>query len=123
MYYSWLKKHNHLFKDINLNPTLIDNFMTESHANQFEEEITEEPNDIQEYTEVDTEFETNYFNQEPFNPVTSNKETTAHEKTTMFLNKYCENTDVPSIANRLAGAIVDLRLAEKFPSKTKMTLK
>ena len=30
-----------------------------------------------------------------------------HNQTTMFLNKYCENVNIPSVANKMADIIVD----------------
>ena len=32
------------------------------------------------------------------------------DQTTMFLNKYCEDTNIPSVANRLADTIVEFEL-------------
>ena len=42
-YFAWLKKHNHLFKDIELSPNLIESFEAESLSSAQEfEHITRE---------------------------------------------------------------------------------
>ena len=69
MYYSWLKLNNHLFKDITLDPTLIDDLESISNTDELEENYEESKEDnIGEESEVDTDFLANYFDQEPFNP-------------------------------------------------------
>ena len=36
----------------------------------------------------------------------------AHDQTTMFFNKYSENTDIPSAANILADAIIEYEISQ-----------
>ena len=119
MYYSWLKRHNHLFKDLELDLNLVEDFELESLPNENEFEINqgEQSNEskIDEEGSSDTDFLARYFDQEPFDPVKSHENEFTHEKTIMFLNKYCEDTDVPSVANRLAGAIVDYEISKQIP--------
>ena len=63
----------------------------------------------------DAEFISDSFDQVPFIPITSDENQITTEKTTLFLNKYCEDTDVPSVANRLADAIVDYEINRQIP--------
>ena len=37
-----------------------------------------------------------------------------HNQTSMFLNKYCENTDLPTVANRVADIIVEFEKVDHF---------
>ena len=38
-----------------------------------------------------------------------------HDQTTMFFNKYCEDTNIPSVANRLAETIVEYEANHEIP--------
>ena len=119
MYFTWLKRHNHLFKDIELDPSLIDNIESEalSNANDFEDDSSENSPSVESSDQnvFDAEFISDSFDQVPFIPITSDKNQITTEKTTLFLNKYCEDTDVPSVANRLADAIVDYEINRQIP--------
>ena len=37
------------------------------------------------------------------------------DRTTMFLNKYCENIDIPSVANRVADTIIEYEIMQCIP--------
>jgi hypothetical protein len=37
------------------------------------------------------------------------------DQTTIFMNKYCEDPNLPSVANQLAEMIVDFEMANKIP--------
>ena len=37
------------------------------------------------------------------------------DQTTVFMNKYCEDPNLPSVANKLADMIVDFEIASKIP--------
>ena len=65
--------------------------------------------------EGETDFLVDYFNQEPFNPVKEGGDEVSFGKTTMFLNKYCEDPEIPSVANKLADAIVDYEIMRQIP--------
>ena len=117
IYFSWLKQHNHLFKDVDLDVNLITGFETEnlSKINEEIENDQEVKTGIDTNSQDETDFIEDYFNQELFDPVKSNENEVSHDKTTMFMNKYCEDTDIPSVANRLADAIVDYEISRKIP--------
>ena len=66
MYYSWLKKHNHLFKHIELDKELITEFESESivDSQQFQDNTREEDQNIlsdSESEEVVDEVSDKYF--------------------------------------------------------------
>ena len=96
----------------------VDSFLQESQndAQDFEENTrhdtvkTEE--NVKEDTEVDENFEADMEDdenvEERYEPLPLPKDD-CHNRTTMFFNKYGEDTDIPSIANRLAEAIVILK--------------
>ena len=42
----------------------------------------------------------------------------SHDRTTMFLNKYCENIDIPSVAYRVADTIIDYEIMQCSPMQT-----
>ena len=44
---------------------------------------------------------------ENYEPQNSPEQEWTHNLTTMFLNKYCENADLPTVANRVADIVVD----------------
>ena len=111
IFYTWLKKHNHLFKDVQLDPSLIDNIESEALSNadelvsNCEKETDEvEASDIENVIDDDL---TNFSHEETFTPIIEEGGKITHDQTTLFLNKYGEDTDVPTVANRLADAIVD----------------
>jgi hypothetical protein len=115
MYYEWYKKNNHLYKNLQLDPALIDNFMAESSssANDFENN-TKGDNDQDQLDEEEVpnheEAHEAFFKtiqDEPFEPNQSTEDEWTHSQTTMFLNKYCESTDIPTVANRVADIIID----------------
>ena len=42
-----------------------------------------------------------------FGPQKTNEDKRTHDQTTMFMNKYCEDTNIPTVANIVADIIVD----------------
>ena len=124
MYYSWLKKYNHLYKDTQLDASLVDDFTDESMsaAKDFQritrrnnKEVKSNDNEDEQSDESDEDHLIKVLNSSKFEPYKSNDEEVTHDQTTMFFNKYCENTDIPSAANRLADAIVDYEIAQMIP--------
>ena len=75
MYYTWLKRHNHLYKDVTLDETLIEQFESESIS--VEEEIDQafkqqgDEKSCCEDEDVSVDFLEDYFDQEAFEPVQS----------------------------------------------------
>ena len=58
-----------------------------------------------------------FSNQELVEPCVQDGEELTRDQTTMFLNKYCEDTSLPSVANRLADTIVEYELNQGTPFK------
>ena len=124
MYFAWFKKNNHLFKNIDLDANLIDDFFAESlEATKNFESITKEDDviylsDEEDTTNVESNSET-FFNSdidESFQHSSTSDETGwTHNQTTMFLNKYCENINLPSVANKMADIIVDYETSKQIP--------
>ena len=136
MYYSWFSKHNHLFKDIQLNTNLIDNFIEASTASskefenntkddieidQSDEEEDQVTKDISEIFQSDDkqvpdDIDEVLFNKsQPFEPLQSLEDGWTHAQTTMFLNKYGEDCNIPTVANRVADIIVDYESHKEIP--------
>ena len=68
-----------------------------------EENISEEAN-------VESDILNDFFGEETPEPIEMSEETITHEQTTMFFNKYCEDTNIPSVANKLASTIVNYEI-------------
>ena len=122
MYFSWFKKYNHLYKDLELDTNLVEEFKVESVSaskdfervtRKNEEEI--EPNVSED--ETDECIETEEVNEvdfskhsEIFEPYQVEEKNISHDQTTMFFNKYCEDVGIPSVANRMAESIVNYEI-------------
>ena len=115
-YFSWFKKYNHHYMDIDLDIELINSFEDNSlaasadfdriskyHSNH---DRSEDPDEA--YSSDDSEKSDIQINDE-YEPCV-NEGPVFNCKTTLFLNKYCENPDIPSVANKLADAIVDYEI-------------
>ena len=126
MYYAWLKKHNHLYKDTKLDESLLDGFLNDSitASKEFEGNTRkvdqEEETDESENEDEDTEANIVLKHFRNYNPEPDHKnDDWSNDQTTMFLNKYCENIDLPSVANRVADTIVDFEIMQSIPFQTK----
>ena len=123
MYYSWFKKYNHLYKDIELDSALIDSFKDESIAatKDFErltrqdEAEDSESDDDSETDCVDDNLIIDFSKKDSIEPCTQDDQDIALDQTTMFLNKYCEDTNIPSVANRLAETIIQYEVNQGIP--------
>ena len=89
----------------------VDSFLQKSQndAQDFEENTRHDTVKTEENVEDDMEVDENVDNEEQYEPVPLPKDD-CHNRTTMFFNKYGEDTDIPSIANRLADAIVHFEI-------------
>ena len=89
----------------------VDSFLQQSQndAQEFEENTRQDIVKTEENVEVAMEDDENIENEEQYEPVPLPKDD-CHNRTTMFFNKYGEDTDIPSIANRLADAIVHFEI-------------
>ena len=115
MYFAWFKKFNHLFKNIELDSNLIEEFESESvdasceFENSTKEEGFVDKSDDEEDQIID-ELSDIYFKGnkiEPHEPIKPEENDWTHNQTTMFLNKYSENTNIASVSNKMADMIVD----------------
>ena len=132
MYFSWFKENNHLYKDISLDAELIDQFTFESQASsdEFESKTKEdgievsvdvkenEDNSLGENVVIEEGFE-NAFEIYQVNDEVEKE----HNQTTMFMNKYCEDPNLPTVANKLADMIVDYEMKKKYLLKMIVILK
>ena len=128
MYYAWLKKYNHLYKDTKLDETLLDGFLDDSVSASKDFERNTRTDDQESYPhEVETEKDIEDSDENSIlknfrineHEHDHNNEDLSHDQTTMFLNKYCENIDIPSVANRVADTIVDYEIMQSIPFQTK----
>ena len=122
MYFSWFKKYNHLYRDIELDSSLIELFKDDSLAaskdferltKQEEEQSLESKDESEDelMDEVDIADDIEFFtSQDLVEPCIQDGKEFTRDQTTMFLNKYCEDTNIPSVANRLADTIVEYEL-------------
>ena len=123
IYYSWFKKYNHLFKNTQLDSSLVDSFEDESKSaskdferiTRTEEERSESDESEDESIDDPVEELLVGATKDVFEPCPSNEHDMTFDQTSMFLNKYCENTDIPSVANRVADAIVEYEVAKSIP--------
>ena len=122
-YFAWFKKHNPLYKDIELNEELIGQFQKETMdgATEFEtlklkdEQQSVSAEDVHGH-ESDTEYDEceECFLSDSENKVEPMDEIEAMNQTSMFVNKYEEDTDLPTVANKLADIIVELEKAKNL---------
>ena len=93
----------------------VDSFLQKSQndAQDFEENTRHDDVEPEENIEDDMEVDENVDNEEQYEPVPLTKDD-CHNRTTMFFNKYGEDTDTPSIANRLADAIVHFEIKKLY---------
>ena len=109
MYFEWFKTNNHLYKNVDFDTNLIDNFLAESNkeSSNFEnntredEEAYQSDDDGDEIYQSDVDELPIHNDTETFEPPKSDENDWTHDQATMFLNKYCENTDIPTVANRI----------------------
>ena len=123
MYFTWFKANNHLYKDLNFN---MDN------VSQFESDSITLPDDVEERLNTNTptgflsrQVQEEMVVDENSNPLLSNpfevyptleddKMKVDQDQTTLFMNKYCEDPNVPSVANRMADIIVEYESEKKI---------
>ena len=120
MYFSWFKVNNHLYKNIELDSNLISDFEAESLklASEFENNTKED--DVVYLSDDDEEIEVEEVDElfckgNDNEPLKSADDEWTHNKTTMFLNKYCEDINVPTVANRMADMIIDFEMSKRIP--------
>ena len=126
MYFSWFKQFNHLYKDIDLDSTLVDTFKLESLAATKDfERLSKRDEDVASQSEDESGHESenneedddilNFSKKDTFKPCTQDDKDITHDQTTMFLNKYCEDPNLPSVANRVAETIIEYEVNREIP--------
>ena len=129
LYFAWLKRYNHLFKNVSFDLDLIEDFITESKSSSevfpdssfMEQEIIPErdiPYEDNESAEINCLDPSVVMNEHPFEDYPLYDHETDKEnqiKTSMFMNKYCEELNNPTVVNRLSDIIVEFETASKIP--------
>ena len=113
VYFRWFQQHNHLFKDMVLDEDKIDKF--EKDAQAAVEEMDLEKNKL--FTDHDTI--KNYANrihdefydldgEENLINVELEKEIVVSDHSSVITNKYVEDTNAPTVANKFSDLIIEL---------------
>ena len=113
VYFRWFQQHNHLFKDMVLDEDKIDKF--EKDAQEAVEEMDLEKNKL--FTDHDTI--KNYANkihdefydldgEENLINVELEKEIVVSDHSSVITNKYVEDTNAPTVANKFSDLIIEL---------------
>ena len=111
---------------------LIDQFTFESQASsdEFESRTKEDGNkvSVDGKENVDNNLEENVVTEESFQNTfevyqENDEVQKEHNQTTMFMNKYCEDPNLPTVANKLADMIVDYEMKKKYLLKMIVILK
>ena len=123
IYFSWFKENNHLFKDFELNPDLIEEFeMKSCEASKiFQCDTKTEANPIQDSEEESEEVDLSdnedtilkRFNIDPHQPPENARN---QNNSSIFLNKYGEDTNLPTVANKFANIVVDYERSRNIKS-------
>ena len=131
LYFAWLKRHNHLYKDIELNSSLLDTFESEciSSAKKFEsntraEDVlyqSDEEEEPQSLINHEVYFEDNGV--QSYELHENSEQDWTHAQTSMFLNKYCQDINIPSIANKVADMVINLKSTKRLRYQMKMILR
>ena len=125
MYFSWFKRYNHLFKDTELDSNLIKAFEDETkesaqdfvRINDFlsnKSTLEEDSEKSDEFSDTDEEFMDNNL---VYEPCIEGQKVSKTDGSSMFINKYGEDPDIPSIANRLATIIVKYEVSQSISLK------
>ena len=120
-----------MFKNIKLDSNLIDDSQSESIADSlnFENNTTEDGQENisnEEEDQIADEVSEIYFKGNEIDshePLKSAENNWTHNQTTMFLNKYSENTNITSVANKMADIIVDYETNRNIPVENEDDLK
>ena len=81
-------------------------------------ELTSEDSETESLDDTDEELNSTV-KIDTFEPSQSSEVDITLDQTTMFFNKYCEDNDIPSVANRVAEAIVEYEVAQTIPFHTR----
>ena len=117
LYFAWFKEHNPLFADVELNEELISMFEKDSMdaATEFEslkdkseEEDSTKENNHNHDSDTDHDECEECFLSDIEDKIEPMDEIEEMNHTSMLANKYEENTNLPTVANRLSDIIVEL---------------
>jgi len=114
VYFRWFQRHNHLFKDMKLDENLIDKF--ESEAQKTVENLDVMKNEL--LTNHDTmkkvisltndEFYDSDEEEENKSDTKLEKEFISSDHSSVITNKYIEDTNKPTVANKFSDMIISL---------------
>ena len=110
-YFRWFQRHNHLFKDFKLDETLVDKFENEAQ-NLVEQMDGEKDNIVTNHNEIINSKELVdeiYESDEEHNDEESTKLETEYvscDHSSVITNKYIEDINAPTIANRFSDMIL-----------------
>jgi hypothetical protein len=119
----WYKRHNHLYKDFKFDRYLMEDYIEESakQSSEFQNIGNEDSDSIRnldidsDLSEIlDHELDGEIFkrhNLEVHQPIQSSKE---GDYTSMFFNKYCEDTNVPTVSNKFEILLWIMRSTETY---------
>ena len=112
VYFRWFQRHNHLFKDMQLDKTLIDEF--ENEATKTVENLDIKKDEL--LTNHDTakknikqiKYEIYDSDEEDENEMKLEKEFVSSDHSSLITNKYVEDTNKPTVANKFSDMIISL---------------
>ena len=121
LYLEWFKRHNHLYKDVEIDSNLMESFQAQSLESTSEfENITRGDiekcsslvdNDIDD--DVQEIFCADNFDQ-PLEIHETNDSEYTHIKTSIFMNKYSDDCTLPTVANKVAEMICILEQSNQI---------
>ena len=122
VYFRWLKKNNHLFENVDLDLDLLDSFEIDclNDSEEFETITLEKDGEMivsANSSSVEEEAHELFCQEDiisSFESIESNNINFTHNQTSIFLNKYCENPDLLTVANMLADLIIEFEVANKI---------
>ena len=115
IFYSWLRKYNHLYRDTKLDMETLDTFVYESMSaiedlerinKKLKDESDSDESDHESSTEQDKSLESGIDATFVSDISVEKNHSNDQSQCSLFMNKYCEDPDLPSIANRLADVII-----------------
>ena len=122
LYFDWLKLNNHLYSDFQFDNDLLDGFeqksmeisselgVTSDHQQKESDHLDEsELLQISDMEENDDIFR--HHNIDKYQPVQKEGE---QDHSSVFLNKYCEDINLPTVCNTLANIVVDFETSRNI---------
>ena len=124
LYFSWLKKNNHLYKDLEFDMHLLERFVRDSQiiTEEREEDLSQVDSiNIEKSYEEDTRDETTNDSFHAENPFESYQVEEKDDRqyfqdgSSVFMNKYCEDLNLPTVVNKMADMIIEYETLKRIP--------